>query len=388
MQRIDIKKRENAKTRLEDSGCYFSSMYGEPYMWEMLDKPSAYVFTPEEVDAIKQATLEVHKIALAVAEYAATNEEAMDILAIPEHYRDLVAQSWLQSDETLYQRMDLCMGQDGNYKVFEYNGDTPTGVVEMNCYMNWWQDAMEQEIIPEGVGHFNDFRYHLTERLSKLGLEEGAFHLAAARGLIEEENTVKFIQQCAHDIGIPTHFLYLDEIGVDAKHNLADDDSYIINNLFKLFPWEDISDGSFADDVRLNKTCRMFEPAWKMTWSNKAFLVLAWKLFPNHPNLVPAYFAEDKRVADLDKVIFKPQWGREGQNMTIVENGRVTESFGGDYADDRMIVQEYVPMPEFDGHFPILGSWLVNDQAAGVLIREDSSRITANMSTCVPHFIL
>ena len=38
---------------------------------------------------------------------------------------------------------------------------------------------------------------------------------------------------------------------------------------------------------------RWLEPAWKSIISNKALLPLLWEMFPNHPNLLPAYFAED-----------------------------------------------------------------------------------------------
>ncbi len=32
------------------------------------------------------------------------------------------------------------------------------------------------------------------------------------------------------------------------------------------------------------------EPPWKLILSNKAILPLLWEMFPNHPNLVPAYY--------------------------------------------------------------------------------------------------
>ena len=43
------------------------------------------------------------------------------------------------------------------------------------------------------------------------------------------------------------------------------------------------------------------------------------------------------------------------------------------------------PLPEFGGRYPVLGSWVVGDQAAGLCIREGRSLITTNMSHFVPH---
>ena len=35
---------------------------------------------------------------------------------------------------------------------------------------------------------------------------------------------------------------------------------------------------------------RSFEPWWKLILGNKAILPMLWSEFPNHPNLLPAYF--------------------------------------------------------------------------------------------------
>jgi glutathionylspermidine synthase len=35
---------------------------------------------------------------------------------------------------------------------------------------------------------------------------------------------------------------------------------------------------------------KFIEPPWKLILSNKAILPLLWEMFPNHPNLVPAYY--------------------------------------------------------------------------------------------------
>ena len=32
------------------------------------------------------------------------------------------------------------------------------------------------------------------------------------------------------------------------------------------------------------------EPFWKLLISNKAILPLLWSMYPNHPNLLPAYY--------------------------------------------------------------------------------------------------
>lgn len=391
MQRLNVNARPDYLARLAEAGCNFPTMYGQPYMAETLPQPAAYRLTSREVDAITAATRELHQIGLAVVDHAVHNQEAMELLGIPNGFADLVAASWKRRDPDLYQRLDLCFDRrDRQYKMFEFNGDTPTGVVEMNANLRWWEDAHTMGIIGKDTDVFNDFRYHLTERFSRLKREvigNHVMHFSSVRENDEEEGTVKFLRACADDAELHTNFLYLDEIRAVDSHDLIDLENARLDYLFKLYPWEDMTVGEFAEDFRDNTTCAIMEPIWKMVWSNKAFLPLAWKLFPNHPNLLPAYMEGDAGCASLKNVIRKPQWGREGQNMQVIVDGKIVHENGGCYGDDAMIIQEHIRMPCYFGKYPIIGSWVVNDQPAGVLIREDSNPITGNLSACVPTFI-
>ncbi|MCH9672687.1 MAG: glutathionylspermidine synthase family protein [Gammaproteobacteria bacterium] len=388
MRRVPMAKRPDARQRLEAGGCFFADMYGEPYMWESMPQAYAYEFAAEEVERLQEATRALHDVALAVVDYAATHESALASLGVPDNLAQAAMASWRRQDVALYQRMDLGLDPtDGQFKLLEYNGDTPTGVVEMNCYLDWLYDAIELDMLPPGADQFNEFRMELTEHFGNLAA--GApLYFAAARGLTEEENTVEFLRLCADDAGHDARFIFLDEIGVDAQHNFADQDQFVIENLFKLLPWEDIAIGPYAQAAQRTTTCRFFEPMWKMVWSNKAFLVLAWELFEGHEHLLPAFFEDDPRASTLKHYIRKPQWGREGQNMSIVRDGTVGESLGGEYADDRMIVQALIDLPSFDGRYPVFGSWVIAGKPAGILIREDAHPITSNLSNCLPHYVL
>ena len=387
MERILLPARPDYEARLRNAGCTFPTMYGAPYMAETLPEPAAYRLTPEEVARIAAATREVHTIALAVAEHACTNEAGMVTLGIPEEWRETVAASWKRGDQDLYQRLDLCLdARDGNYKLFEVNGDTPTGVVEMNCNLLWLQDMVDLGYLAQGTDVFNDVRYHLTERFGQLRIRNAVLYFASITESDEERDTVRFMEACAQEAGLHTAYVPLDDIGMTEDGDMADPDNLLIEAMFMLSPWEEMMAGPNGEKLRRNTTCRLFEPAWKMCWSNKAFLALAWELFPGHPNLLPAYVEGNPQAKRLRNVIRKPQWGREGQNMTITRKGKVVAANGGDYAQDVMILQEHIQMPCFDGRYPILGSWIIDGQPAGLLIREDSNPITGNLSACLPTF--
>jgi len=49
------------------------------------------------------------------------------------------------------------------------------------------------------------------------------------------------------------------------------------------------------------------------------------------------------------------------------------------------IYQELCPLPERDGFYPLIGSWMCNGYACGIGIREDATPVTGNLSRFVPH---
>jgi glutathionylspermidine synthase len=124
------------------------------------------------------------------------------------------------------------------------------------------------------------------------------------------------------------------------------------------------------------------EPPWKALLSNKAILAVLWELFPDHPNLLPAYFSPDYLGADFVK---KPFLSREGANISFSGKRRDIRS-EGPYGAEGFVYQARAELPAFDGRYPVIGAWVVGDEAAGIGIREDVTPITTNRSQFVPHF--
>ena len=76
---------------------------------------------------------------------------------------------------------------------------------------------------------------------------------------------------------------------------------------------------------------RSIEPFWKMIVANKALLPLLWSLYPNHPNLLPAYYDDPK--SEIGEVpldshwVSKPLFGREGYGIFMSNNFTSYEEF-------------------------------------------------------------
>ena len=158
-----------------------------------------------------------------------------------------------------------------------------------------------------------------------------------------------------------------------------------IKNLFKLYPWEWLIHENFGSHIS-ETLDQMFwmEPTWKLLLSNKGILPILWELYPGHPNLLPAYFQRPEAMTQYAK---KPLLSREGANVTLVTGNNTFQS-SGDYGEEGFIYQEYCPLPAFGGeNFPVLGSWVIDQEAAGMGIRESKQLITDNTSRFVPHII-
>jgi glutathionylspermidine synthase len=86
----------------------------------------------------------------------------------------------------------------------------------------------------------------------------------------------------------------------------------------------------------------------------------------------------------MDRYVRKPLLAREGANVQVVVDGQVKYETEGVYPGP-YVYQQLNPLPEFDGSYPVVGSWMVNGWACGIGIREDATPITGNLSRFVPH---
>jgi glutathionylspermidine synthase len=69
-----------------------------------------------------------------------------------------------------------------------------------------------------------------------------------------------------------------------------------------------------------------------------------------------------------------------------VENGKLLEETKGDYGAEGFVYQKLCKLPEYDGNHPVIGSWVIGGEPAGIGIREGSSLVTNNTSRFLPHY--
>ncbi len=391
MQRVPVTPRDDWKQSAQRHGFTFHTINEAPY-W---DETAYYRLTLRQIeDDIEAPTAELEQLCLSVVERAAADEEVLARLAIPEPFWGALAESWRRGDRNLYGRMDLSYDGSGPAKLLEYNADTPTALYESAIFQwEWLETAMQRDLIPAGCDQFNSLHERLVEAFARFGIQ-GPLHLTCARDSEEDRGTVAYLEDCARQGGLKTYFLFIDEIGIDAEGWFTDIDDTAITTLFKLYPWEWMMAEEFGRAVPGCRT-QFIEPLWKAVLSNKGLLALLWEMYEGHPNLLPTYFAGDPTASGLgDTFVQKPLLSREGNNVRLVGVGAglaandAVIAKDGPYGAEGHVVQAYHPLPAFDGNYPMLGSWVIASQPAGLCVREDASLITTDTARFLPHVIL
>ncbi|MEB2847969.1 hypothetical protein GAO09_11690 [Rhizobiales bacterium RZME27] len=384
MKRISIAARHDWRDKARAVGFGFHEMYGEPYWVD----DAAYTFSLEEIETMIEApSQELHDMCMDMVGDIVGNEELLDRLAIPQDLRDVVLRSWQRGDRHLYGRFDLAYDGTGPAKLLEYNADTPTSVFETAYFQyNWLTDQILAGHLPEDADQYNLLQESLVEAFDAFP-KDPIFHFAAMTDNEEDRGTTVYLMDCALQAGHRVDLLDVRDIGIDEKGRYTDLQDRVIDRCFKLYPWENMLREPYARQLAGSGDV-FIEPAWKAVLSNKGLLPLLWQRHRDHPNLLASFFADDTEASGLSDYVRKPLLSREGENVTIFRAGEELVSAPGEYGEEGFVVQAYAPLFESEAGHAVLGSWVVGDRACALGIREDRSRITANLSRFVAHVIL
>lgn len=385
MRRITVRERSHWRQSADESGFKYHSMDGLPY-W---DETAYYAFTLKEIeDDLEQPSQELHDMAMEIADRAVRDGEILHRLAIPEACWDAIRDSYRRGDATLYGRFDFAYDGKRPAKLLEYNADTPTSLFEAACFQwSWLEDLITSGTLPNDADQFNSIHDRLVDAIR--GIAGGRMlHGCCMRDSEEDTGTVSYIQDCARLAGLQNGFVAIEDVGLLANGAFCDGAGEPIELLFKLYPWEWMMRDSYAENIGTTPT-QFLEPPWKAILSNKGLLPLMWDLAPNHPNLLPSFFEDDPRKWELSESFArKPLYSREGANVLLVRNGAVIDRAEGKYGEGGFIRQALVDIPCLNGNYPVIGSWIIAGEAAGIGIREDITPITKNDSRFIPHAII
>jgi glutathionylspermidine synthase len=254
----------------------------------------------------------------------------------------------------------------------------------------WLQECVQIGRLPAQCDQFNSLQEKLLTAFAMLAPRvPHQMHFASVKESIEDRATVAYLEDLAHQAGIRTRYIVMEDIGRSAEDHYTDCEDQVIDTIFKLYPWEFL----FADEYSIYleaSGATWFEPPWKSILSNKGALALLWELHPGHPNLLPTFFEGpgDNTSPLSPNWVRKPLFSREGANIQLLTEAGEYVDTPGPYADSPCVRQQFHPLPRFGENYALIGSWVIGDQPAGLGVREDHSLISRDTARFVPHVIV
>jgi glutathionylspermidine synthase len=372
MQRLRIDPRPGHAEKLESIGLSFHGW--DDYWCEEV----CYRFSAEQIDLLEARTAKLHAMCLNAVDHVIRHKRLGE-LDIPAIYWQAIETSFARREFSLYGRFDLAYDGKNEPRLLEYNADTPTSLLESAVAQWYWM----KEKFP-AHDQFNSLHERLVERWKHMDRKDGRIYFASLAGNEEDWVCVHYLMDTARQAGFDVRHIDVENLGWDANTaTFVDEDNAPIGTLFKLYPWEWMMHETFGPMTTACNT-RFVEPIWKSVLSCKAILPILWELYPDHPNLLPAFFVPGQ----LTSYAKKPFFSREGANIVLVEEGKVVAEDDGPYGHGRFIYQQLHRLPDFDGNYPVIGSWIVGDEPAGICLREDALLVTTNMSHFIPHYFV
>lgn len=438
MRAIKISRRPRWKQHIRENA-YQADVLSDAkqkYWVEALPQPFAIQFDTREEEAIADATESLWEMCVEFLDWFFTEEtpgevnERLKRLKIPADYWQAIKYSWEREtpveDLSLCTRFDLATTEDGQIKLLEINGETPLLGAETVYQWNWLADYRcnhqnSVSPLPNHVGQFNQYWERIAGQWRKIAqdynLQQTGISFLVDENLEEDLEMAMQLVQIIHeevDPSIYAQIVYLrglkDEKGNQIQRGLGlDEEGYFIDHvneriqvLWKMYDWSDIQNDMANSGVtkalaqRLETgEVKVIEPLWKQIISNKGAMAMMWEQFKSSSYsqyLLETYFDNSVSVESTELMIGmhvrKPLLGMEGVGISIETGvGALEKHDALGYGKEGFIIQEYVELPQaFDYHY-MVGSWSVDGNAAGLIIRGDTSRITGRHCLIIPHVI-
>jgi len=354
------------------------------------------IVSDDEAEAYYEAVNELYDMYAEAAQYVIDNNLFFD-LGIPFNLIDSIKKSWENDVHWhLYGRFDLAGGIDGKpIKLIEFNADTPTALFE-TAILQWAllkHNGMDEE------RQFNNVYQAISDNFRRLitlfddpndfdrYYEGWKILFSSVSGNIEEEQTVRLLQQMAIDAGFVTGFEPMGGVKFD-EDGIYDQTEEAYEYWFKLFPWEDIAIeepelSTLLSTIMNNQKAIILNPAYTLLFQSKGMMKILCDLFPDSPYLLKTSFEPLKGIPYVEKRMF----GREGANVKIMDaSGQMMESNDGPYGNFKPVYQEYVELPKDTAGNSYQAGVFFAYEACGLGFRR-GGKILNNMSKFTGHIL-
>ncbi|MGP5688271.1 glutathionylspermidine synthase family protein [Glutamicibacter ardleyensis] len=398
-----------------------------PQLYRYWRDDAYYELTPPEIEVLHQAATAVFSMMEEAGDYLLSPAGASDLarFGIPHRAMRAIRDSWNEEPAagSVYGRFDFRFGglthpepDQRIPKLYEFNADTPTSLVESLVQWQWFEDQ-PQLGSSQWTNMYEDlvaaWQRNLEIISRKIGAVPTVYFACSEEDTSHEDqmNTLVLRDTCAA-AGYRTETIYIENLWVDEQGRYcAGENGPHIQVIFKLYPWEHMVHSENADELFEDMRDSGFdgasyrggtiwiEPPYKMLWSTKAILPVLWKLFGEDPDrsqyLLPAWF-DGQAPYYIQRLgyVRKPLLSREGADITMyLPDGGLTLGEAQGYGEEGFIIQELALPPVFrradeaTDVSTVLGIWMIDGEPSGLAVRESQGPITDNFANFIPHVI-
>ena len=326
---------------------------------------------PTDHAALREAARAIYHIFWQTATLLRTLDDATLLqLGLPAETLECVRGILPGVSDVPFGRLDLIQSPEGDFKLIEFNTDTPAFTRE--CFEINGKVCAHFGLADPNAGETERLLATLTKTLgaSLAGLQDPEARPlivgSSLDGHVEDWGTTEFICDLLRKLpGIDVRHIPISQLGLTEDALVDSADGRPIALLYRLYPleWfvEDRDELGHAPGVQLlsllqRRRVALLNPPGAFLWQSKAVQALIWGLYEQG-----SFFEEATRAAIeryflptyLDPAfvgerhIVKPIYGREGHSVRLVDESGVTEKSGGLglYDSQPMVWQKYVPMP-------------------------------------------
>jgi glutathionylspermidine synthase len=151
-------------------------------------------------------------------------------LQIPPLAIPLIERSFNADEPSILGRFDLAYDGHSPPKMLEYNADTPTALLEASVIQWFWL----KDRFPD-TDQFNSIHEKLIEGWRELNHSiNGVLYFACVKNAPEDFGTVEYLRDTAHQAGLKTGQLFIEDLGYDSLNSqFVDNDDNTVQRVFR-----------------------------------------------------------------------------------------------------------------------------------------------------------
>ena len=385
MELQHISPRDGWEARVREAGCenpvYTAEDGSQQRDWR---EDTVLVLSAADKEAFYAATEAVSQAIYAAIGAAINNLGVMNALGFTPPLITAMQRSWAHGQRNLAMCFEWSM-VNGVPKLLEVNASGLHGLVLAGRVQREW---LKTKGIT-GATQWNALEDAMSNALGGLGVNHLTFStLGDDQAMINEVNELMRLAPSNIETGHTPLEAITHRTQTRGFHNA---EGGLMEGLFLQAPMSELIETEYGEHLMAEDLAtRVFEPLWTLLIDHKGFLAYLYRENPKLPYLLATYLDTDTEgCASLgDTFAWKPFWGEDGANVEFHKEGQLVLRQEDPLAESQNagVRQAYAPLPEFNGEHPLVGTWVIGGQPAGLSVR-CGGPITDYYAPVVPHMV-